>query len=185
MIFEFCLRNSSKLSYKALLPIHITNTESPAKTLQPNRMAVGQKRKRTVEVKSSGDSDLPTPLNENGSDSRSSNNDNPAPRRPAKVPRASLDASRDLLAAGPVPGLDEMGPQLRRIADSGRTAFEKRVLALLCQIPAGRVSTYGLMAAHLGSAPRAVGNAVSTTPLPPPLSPRAPRCLPEKEKEEE
>lgn len=142
----------------------IPNTACPP----PSPMAVGQKRKRSAdEVK---------PLDDGGGGlapaPTSSSRGNLSSRRPVKVPRASLDASRDLLAAGPVPGLDKMGPQLQRIAASGRTAFEKRVLALLCQIPAGRVSTYGLMAAHLGSAPRAVGNAVSPPrPFPPPSSP--------------
>ncbi|RYP51023.1 hypothetical protein DL768_003607 [Monosporascus sp. mg162] len=47
------------------------------------------------------------------------------------------------------------------------TPFEKRVLSLLCQIPRGRVSTYGLLSARLGSSPRAVGGALRRNPFAP------------------
>jgi methylated-DNA-[protein]-cysteine S-methyltransferase len=60
-----------------------------------------------------------------------------------------------------------MQPQLRLIAESDRTPFEKRVWNLLCQIPPGSFSTYGLMSAHLGSSPRAVGNALRRNPFAP------------------
>ncbi|GAP93121.1 putative RING-2 protein [Rosellinia necatrix] len=84
----------------------------------------------------------------------------PSPPSPPPPPRD--------LTASTVPSLDAMGPQLARIAAaSGRTAFERRVWALLCQIPAGRVSTYGLVAAHVGSSPRAVGNALRRNPFAP------------------
>ncbi|RYP63872.1 hypothetical protein DL769_006842 [Monosporascus sp. CRB-8-3] len=54
------------------------------------------------------------------------------------------------------------------IASSPRTTpFEKRVLSLLCQIPRGRVSTYGLLSARLGSSPRAVGGALRRNPFAP------------------
>ncbi|CAJ2511384.1 Uu.00g070090.m01.CDS01 [Anthostomella pinea] len=53
-----------------------------------------------------------------------------------------------------------MDTQLQRIATSTRTPYEKKVWSLLCQVPPGHVSTYGLMAAHMGSSPRAVGNAL-------------------------
>ncbi|KAI1822429.1 hypothetical protein F4861DRAFT_514763 [Xylaria intraflava] len=66
-----------------------------------------------------------------------------------------------------VPRPEEMGPQLQRIAASNRTAFEKKVWTLLCQIPPGCVSTYGIMASHLGSSPRAVGNALRRNPFAP------------------
>ncbi|KAF2969413.1 hypothetical protein GQX73_g4169 [Xylaria multiplex] len=66
-----------------------------------------------------------------------------------------------------VPLPEDMGPQLERIAASDRTAFEKKVWTLLCQIPPGCVSTYGLMASHLGSSPRAVGNALRRNPFAP------------------
>lgn len=39
--------------------------------------------------------------------------------------------------------------------------------SLLCQIPRGHVSTYALLAAHLGSSPRAVGNALRRNPFAP------------------
>ncbi|OTB13525.1 hypothetical protein K445DRAFT_64641 [Daldinia sp. EC12] len=60
-----------------------------------------------------------------------------------------------------------MEPQLKRITESGRTPFEKKVWTLLCQIPRGHVSTYALLAAHLGSSPRAVGNALRRNPFAP------------------
>ncbi|CAK7239040.1 MAG: hypothetical protein STHCBS139747_000461 [Sporothrix thermara] len=60
-----------------------------------------------------------------------------------------------------------MDIQLRRIAASQRTPFEKRVWSLLCQIPAGSVTTYAHMAKHLNSSPRAVGNALRRNPFAP------------------
>ncbi|KAL7806466.1 methylated-DNA--cysteine S-met [Trichoderma gracile] len=60
-----------------------------------------------------------------------------------------------------------MQPQLLRIAQSQRTPFEKRVWAALCQVPRGRVTTYGLLSAHLGTSPRAVGNALRRNPFAP------------------
>ncbi|KAL3960431.1 hypothetical protein ACCO45_005548 [Purpureocillium lilacinum] len=45
--------------------------------------------------------------------------------------------------------------------------FEKRVWAALCGIPRGRVTTYGHLSAHLGSSPRAVGNALRRNPFAP------------------
>ncbi|KAF4952344.1 hypothetical protein FSARC_12658 [Fusarium sarcochroum] len=60
-----------------------------------------------------------------------------------------------------------MRPQLALIESSSRTPFEKQVWSLLCQIPRGSFSTYGIMAAHLGSSPRAVGNALRRNPFAP------------------
>ncbi|KAI3395582.1 hypothetical protein diail_1094 [Diaporthe ilicicola] len=61
----------------------------------------------------------------------------------------------------------DMQPQLDRIAASAQTPFQKRVLSLLCQVPRGHVTTYALMARHLGSSPRAVGNAMRRNPFAP------------------
>lgn len=66
-----------------------------------------------------------------------------------------------------VPSLDSMQPQLDRIAASTKTPFQKRVLSLLCQVPQGRVTTYGLMSKHLCSSPRAIGNAMRRNPFAP------------------
>lgn len=67
-----------------------------------------------------------------------------------------------------VPGVpQDMEPQLLRISQSGRTDFEKRVWTALCQIPRGCVTTYGLLSAHLGTSPRAVGNALRRNPFAP------------------
>lgn len=61
----------------------------------------------------------------------------------------------------------DMQPQLDLIASSAQTPFQKRVLSLLCQVPRGHVTTYALMARHLGSSARAVGNAMRRNPFTP------------------
>lgn len=62
----------------------------------------------------------------------------------------------------------DMQPQLSRISASTKlTPYQKRVLSLLCQVPRGHVTTYALMASHLGSSPRAVGNAMRRNPFAP------------------
>lgn len=61
----------------------------------------------------------------------------------------------------------DMQPQLDRIARCNKTPFQKRVLSLLCQVPRGQVTTYGLISKHLGSSPRAVGNAMRRNPFAP------------------
>lgn len=65
------------------------------------------------------------------------------------------------------PTTKDMQPQLARIAASAQTPYQKRVLSLLCQVPRGHVTTYALMARHLGSSPRAVGNAMRRNPFAP------------------
>jgi len=54
------------------------------------------------------------------------------------------------------------------VALSSRPPFQQAVLRAEHGIPRGRVSTYGLIAAHLGKpkATRAVGNALATNPFP-------------------
>lgn len=44
--------------------------------------------------------------------------------------------------------------------------FQSQVYRVLTRIPRGRVTTYGLISKHLGSAPRAVGGAVASNPWP-------------------
>ena len=98
---------------------------------------------------------------------RRRNTPKPLPKRHHNVKtQATAIQTRDI-ASETVPSPEEMGPQLQRIAASDRTAFEKRVWTLLCQIPPGSVSTYGLMASHLNSSPRAVGNALRRNPFAP------------------
>jgi methylated-DNA-[protein]-cysteine S-methyltransferase len=46
------------------------------------------------------------------------------------------------------------------------TEFQQRVWSLLRAIPAGETRTYGSIARELGSAPRAVGQACRSNPLP-------------------
>ncbi|KAI0911059.1 6-O-methylguanine DNA methyltransferase [Ustulina deusta] len=119
------------------LQVHQTHTPEHHKTSEA--MATGIKRKRA-----------PKPLSKR-----------PDPRTQIKeIPNRNITAEI-------VPRPEEMGPQLQRIAASDRTVFEKKVWTLLCQIPPGSVSTYGLMASHLGSSPRAVGNALRRNPFAP------------------
>ncbi|TGJ87107.1 hypothetical protein E0Z10_g1703 [Xylaria hypoxylon] len=87
-------------------------------------------------------------------------------KRPDPTKQTKTVPNRNIVAET-VPLPEEMGPQLERIAASNRTTFEKKVWTLLCQIPPGCVSTYGLMASHLGSSPRAVGNALRRNPFAP------------------
>lgn len=47
------------------------------------------------------------------------------------------------------------------------TEFQKRVYALLLQIPKGRVTAYGSIARALDTSPRAVGNALRNNPFAP------------------
>ncbi len=48
------------------------------------------------------------------------------------------------------------------------TEFQERVYAALRRVPRGRVTTYGLLAAHLGvRSPRAVGQALKRNPYAP------------------
>ncbi|KAK3297868.1 6-O-methylguanine DNA methyltransferase [Chaetomium fimeti] len=53
------------------------------------------------------------------------------------------------------------------LASARGTPFERAVWQLTYQIPAGCFSTYALLAAHLKSSPRAVGNALRRNPFAP------------------
>ena len=72
---------------------------------------------------------------------------------------------RDIVAM--LPEGADMEKQLQRIARSSGTPFEKKVWSLLCQVPRGHFTTYGLMSAHLKSSPRAIGNAMRRNPFAP------------------
>lgn len=94
------------------------------------------------------------------------------PRTPTKIQKtiayqANTSVKRTPGGRPAVASAEDMQPQLDRIAASTKTPFQKRVLALLCQVPRGRVTTYGLMSHHLGSSPRAVGNAMRRNPFAP------------------
>lgn len=102
----------------------------------------------------------------------------PVPKHTTKVQksyRANTAAKRALTptttttaTATASPAAKDMQPQLDRIASSTQTTpYQKRVLSLLCQVPRGHVTTYALMARHLGSSPRAVGNAMRRNPFAP------------------
>ncbi|KAK0109761.1 hypothetical protein ONS95_002436 [Cadophora gregata] len=62
---------------------------------------------------------------------------------------------------------EDLTPYLKKIALSQKTAFQKKVLTALCQVPRGRFTTYGCMAKHLSSSARAVGNALRNNPFAP------------------
>ncbi|KAL2155469.1 hypothetical protein VTH82DRAFT_211 [Thermothelomyces myriococcoides] len=53
------------------------------------------------------------------------------------------------------------------LASPRGTPFERAVWSLTYQIPRGSFSTYALLAARLGSSPRAVGNALRRNPFAP------------------
>lgn len=61
----------------------------------------------------------------------------------------------------------DLTPYVKKIALSSKTPFQKRVLTLLCQVPRGQYSTYGALAKHMSSSPRAVGNALRNNPFAP------------------
>lgn len=82
----------------------------------------------------------------------------PTTKPPYKPPQVS---------SKPITPAEDMNPQLALIASSQRTPFEKRVWAALCAIPRGRFTTYALLSRHLGTSPRAVGNALRRNPFAP------------------
>lgn len=61
----------------------------------------------------------------------------------------------------------DMSIPLSRIEKSNKTPFQKQVLTLLCQVPPGHYTTYGLISNHLSSSARAVGNALRNNPFAP------------------
>jgi methylated-DNA-[protein]-cysteine S-methyltransferase len=97
----------------------------------------------------------------------------PAPSRIAAFdpdPRRSSCREIDRIAAairGFLAG-DDLVFSLDDAALGTRPAFQRSVLIAEHGIPRGRVSTYGLIAGHLGrpGASRAVGNALATNPFP-------------------
>ena len=62
---------------------------------------------------------------------------------------------------------EDLTPYLKKIALSQKPPFAKKVLSLLCQVPRGRYTTYGAIAKHLSSSPRAVGSAIRSNPFAP------------------
>jgi methylated-DNA-[protein]-cysteine S-methyltransferase len=95
------------------------------------------------------------------------NNDAIAPNAPVYKPPKALRLSAQTKAKLKEED-EDMKPQLARIdAATHRTPFERRVWTALCAIPRGRYTTYGLLSAHLGTSPRAVGNALRRNPFAP------------------
>jgi methylated-DNA-[protein]-cysteine S-methyltransferase len=60
---------------------------------------------------------------------------------------------------------DPRRPLALPLAAAG-TAFQRRVWQAISTIPPGRTATYGTLAAAVGSAPRAVGQACGANPFP-------------------
>ena len=79
----------------------------------------------------------------------------PEPAKASSEPASNLAKKEDLT------------PYLKKIALSQKTAFQKKVLTTLCQVPRGRYTTYGCIAQHLSSSARAVGNALRNNPFAP------------------
>lgn len=81
---------------------------------------------------------------------------------PAGKGDAVLDAAKrwlDRYFSGGRPTPDEL-----TLAPGG-SAFQRRIWNMLCEIPYGEVTTYGTLAARLGSTARALGGAVGRNPI--------------------
>ena len=131
-------------------------------------MAVGQKRKHTALDRTAMDNEPASKLSKIGV--MTSVPTPPASASPSPSPSSDpslmpIEDAQTIASASASPASASELHEL--IASSSRTPFEKRVLALLLQIPRGRVSTYGLMSAHLGSSPRAIGGALRRNPFAP------------------
>lgn len=86
--------------------------------------------------------------------------------QPYKAPKASKPP-RKQQAPTSKEEEEHTAAQLALIGASERTPFEKRVWTALCHIPRGRFTTYALLSSHLGTSPRAVGNALRRNPFAP------------------
>ncbi|KAH7409259.1 methylated-DNA--cysteine S-methyltransferase [Cadophora sp. MPI-SDFR-AT-0126] len=131
------------------------------------------KRGRKRKMESGNDSDLSTekgakrrqisPVSESksldsagqGSDPKETKSTSPKPAKSSPEPASSPTKKEDLTS------------YLKKIALSQKTAFQKKVLTTLCQVPRGRYTTYGSIAKHLSSSARAVGNALRNNPFAP------------------
>jgi methylated-DNA-[protein]-cysteine S-methyltransferase len=99
-----------------------------------------------------------------------------APKRKAGdediAPPPKIQKANDTVAspaADPQPKVSEPTPStlLAKIANSSSTPFQKRVLSALLQVPKDQYTTYGILAKHLQSSARAVGNALRNNPFAP------------------
>lgn len=85
---------------------------------------------------------------------------------PGTRPIASTDPLVSYLAAELDAYYADPGHRFRQPSMPPGTPFRQQVWRALCQIPAGSTRTYGEIARQIGSAPRAVGQAVGDNPLP-------------------
>ena len=90
------------------------------------------------------------------------------PINPMRVPKTKRVKSPVTQSAiTPSRTKKNLEPILARINAASITPFEKRTYSALLQVPRGHFTTYGALAAHLSSSPRAVGNAMRRNPLAP------------------
>ena len=81
---------------------------------------------------------------------------------PRRVMKRTTDSSRRARDTEPAPGGEPAEPAVRL------TAFQRRVYDALREVPAGRVTTYRLLARRLGcGSARAVGGALRRNPFAP------------------
>lgn len=96
----------------------------------------------------------------------------PSPQSP-KQEEGKANTKRTATGAGQDETKDaDMSIQVKRIEESDLTAFRKRMLKLLCEIPRGRYSTYKAMSDHVTktshkTCARAVGSAMRNNPFAP------------------
>lgn len=143
-----------------VVSLFMIRTSTKVVRIQEATMAVGNNLKRK---RLGADSEVEDAENTSSSPVTMTTARAPKSRRVSSSSTTSTTSSTSSSSSGS----EDMAVQLRRIAASDRTPFEKRVWSALCQIPAGRVSTYGLMSAYLGSSPRAVGGALRRNPFAP------------------
>lgn len=86
------------------------------------------------------------------------------PERPATEPTPDASAQRIGAALARYFGGDAKALAGLPVAPPG-TAFQRRVWARLCAIPAGDVLSYGALARELGTGARAVGGACRANPI--------------------
>ena len=87
---------------------------------------------------------------------------------PKKVRQAEFDPKhpKSKPLTGPSNAVD-ISALLTKVNNSNSSPFQKRVLSALLQVPVGQYTTYGILAKHLHSSARAVGNGLRTNPFAP------------------
>ncbi|MCJ1316570.1 hypothetical protein MMC15_001891 [Xylographa vitiligo] len=131
----------------------------------------GQKKKRRVEAEAEGGG--AQKKRERDGDIRATlvAPSTPMPPGAEHPPEARPPPAAPLTARSPSPSsspaADDCQDVRALIASSALSPFRQRVLLALTQVPPGRYTTYAALAGFLGSAPRAVGNAMRNNPFAP------------------